>query len=141
MIQIELWSWSPRNTHCVWWPFHGSHCFIWDSFDDSHILWEGWNEPINIKNVDKVTVFQQRYLSVNDNKTITHGNGHIGTMYKIIETQTTYRLSRKNDDPAQVQLVLHSKSVQLLPHQLSAWRKVNDFCKSTYKRSTKTYEE
>lgn len=55
LIKIIIWSWSPWNSHSIWRFLHWSHYFIWNPFNNNNILCKGRNEPIDIKNVGKVT--------------------------------------------------------------------------------------
>lgn len=98
LIKIIIGFWFPWDTHCIWGFFHWPHHLIRNSFDNRNIFCEIRNEPINIENIDKVTVFKEKCLLLNQPLNLIL----VGTVWN--DLQITCHPSNKNDDLTQVQL-------------------------------------
>ena len=100
--------------------FHWSHEFIRNSFDNSNVFCKVRNEPVDIKNIDKVTACQKKKYTQQGNRGI--GWFQLSSTYKKL-IQLTYHPSNRNYDPTQVTLRLHSESVRQLQHLISVCQK------------------
>ena len=66
LVEIILRSRLSRHTHGIRRFLHGPHDSVRYSLYYSHIFCEGSDEPVNIKNIIKVTAHKKKTFSVKD---------------------------------------------------------------------------